>query len=238
MRALLLLLAAWVLGLAAPALAAGGSREVVTLSAGWLFAKGDAAGAAEPGFDDAAWSRTTLPHTFNAGETGEGYYERGPGWYRRAFEIAAVKPGRRLYAQFDGAALVADVYLNGRPVCRHEGGHAAFRCDLTALLRPGRNVLAARVDNSATRVVSPLGGDFTVFGGLYRPVSLIEADALHFDLLDHGGPGVYARASEIGEAAATVSVQARMANDQPRSRQIGRASCRERVEVAAAAVSR
>ena len=97
MRALLLLLAAWALGLATPALAAGGSREALTLSAGWLFAKGDPPGAAEPGFDDATWTRTTLPHTFNAGETGEGDYYRGPGWYRRAFEIATVKPGRRLY---------------------------------------------------------------------------------------------------------------------------------------------
>jgi hypothetical protein len=213
MRALLLLLAALALGLAAPALAAGGSREQVVLSAGWLFAKGDPPGAADPGFDDAAWTRTTLPHTFNAGESGEGDYYRGSGWYRRAFEIAAIKPGRRLYAQFDGAALVADVHLNGAPVCRHEGGHAAFRCDLTGHLQPGRNVLAVRVDNSATRVVSPLGGDFTVFGGLYRPVSLIEADALHFDLLDHGGPGVYARATAIDPAAAQVSVEAKVANE-------------------------
>lgn len=219
MRALLLLLlAALALGLAAPALAAGGSREQVTLSSGWLFAKADHPGAADPGFDDAAWTRVTLPHTFNAGESGEGDYYRGPGWYRRAFEIAAIKPGRRLYAQFDGAALVADVYLNGRPACRHEGGHAAFRCDLTGHLQPGRNVLAVRVDNSATRVVSPLGGDFTVFGGLYRPVALIETDALHFDLLDHGGPGVNVRATSIDPAAAQVSVEGKVANEGTRSR--------------------
>lgn len=213
LASVLLLLLLWG---AAPAQAAGTSREAVTLSAGWLFAKGDPPGAAEPGFDDGAWTRTTLPHTFNAGESGEGYYYRGPGWYRRAFEIAAIKPNRRLYIQVDGAALVADVHLNGAPVCRHEGGHAAFRCDLTGHLQPGRNVLAVRVDNSASRVVSPLGGDFTVFGGLYRPVSLIEVDALHFDLLDHGGPGVYARTSEIGQST-TVTVETRVANEQPRS---------------------
>src|SRR5688500_12548211 len=119
MRALLLILTALALGLAAPALAAGGSRQAVTLSAGWLFAKGEHPGAAGPAFDDAGWTRVTLPHTFNAGESGEGDYYRGPGWYRRAFEIAAIRPGRRLYAQFDGAALVADVYLNGRHACRH-----------------------------------------------------------------------------------------------------------------------
>jgi beta-galactosidase/beta-glucuronidase len=214
MRALLALLAALVLGLAAiPAQAAGGSRQATLLSAGWLFAKGDPPGAARPDFDDVQWTRVTLPHTFNAGESGDGEYYRGPGWYRRAFDIASLGSGRRLFAQFDGAALIADVYLNGAQVCRHEGGHAAFRCDLTGKLVPGRNLLAVRVDNAPSRVVSPLGGDFTVFGGLYRPVSLIEADSLHFDLLDHGGPGVYARATEIGPAAAQVRIEAKVAND-------------------------
>ena len=212
MRALFaILLMAW--SWAGPAQAQGTSREVAVLSAGWLFAKGDEPGAADPAFEDSGWTRVTLPHTFNAGETSDGEYYRGPGWYRRAIEVAAVRPGRRLFVQFDGAALVADVHLNGQAVCRHQGGHAAFRCDLTGALRPGRNLLAVRVDNSPSRIVSPLGGDFTVFGGLYRPVSLIEADAVHFDLLDHGGPGVYAHASAIDSATATVSVEAKVAND-------------------------
>ena len=214
MRALLALLAliAFAWGVM-PAQAAGTSRDVAVLSGGWMFAKGAPPGAEELSFEDSGWTRVTLPHTFNAGENGEGDYYRGPGWYRRAIEIGAIRPGRRLFVQFNGAALLADVYLNGQAVCRHEGGHAAFRCDLTEALRPGRNLLAVRVDNSPSRVVSPLGGDFTVFGGLYRPVSLIEADDVHFDLLDHGGPGVYAHASVIDAAAATILAEARVAND-------------------------
>jgi beta-galactosidase len=208
----LVCLALLVLG-AGQAEAAATSREVALLTAGWRFSKGDEPSAAAPSFDDSGWTGVTLPHTFDAAETGDGIYYRGPAWYRRMFEIAALRPGRRLFVQFDGAALIADVYLNGRSVCRHEGGHAAFRCDLTGALVLGRNVLAVRVDNSASRVVSPLGGDFTVFGGLYRPVSLIETDDVHFDLLDYGGPGVYARAAEIGASAAAISVTARVAND-------------------------
>jgi beta-galactosidase/beta-glucuronidase len=205
-------LAAW-----APA-ASAGSRGVTDLVAEWMFATGDHLAAAKSDFDDAGWTRVTLPHTFTV-ETGDGEYYRGPGWYRRAFEIAAIRPERKLFVEFDGAALVADVHLNGRKVCRHEGGHAAFRCDLTPALAVGRNVLAVRVDNSPTRTVTPLGGDFTVFGGLYRPVSLIETDNVHFDLLDYGGPGVYVRASEIGENSARILVTARVANEGgPRSR--------------------
>lgn len=205
---------------AVPAKAAGTSREVTVLSAGWLFAEGEHPAAVGAAFDDSGWTRATLPHTFNAGESGDGEYYRGPGWYRRAFEIASIRPDRRLFVQFDGAALVADVYLNGKGVCRHEGGHAAFRCDLTEALVRGRNVLAVRVDNTPYPAVSPLGGDFTIFGGLYRPVSLIETDAVHFDLLDHGGPGVYVRASGIDETAATVSVEARVSNSSERPRRV------------------
>jgi hypothetical protein len=219
MRFLAGLIAAAVLAAVSGPAAATGSRGTVDLLAGWMFAPGEHVAAAEPDFDDSGWTRVTLPHTFTV-ETGDGEYYRGPGWYRRAFDIAAIRPERRLYVQFDGAALVADVHLNGRKVCRHEGGHAAFRCDLTPALDAGRNVLAVRVDNSASRTVTPLGGDFTVFGGLYRPASLIEADAVHFDLLDNGGPGVYARVGEIGETSAQVSVTARVANQGSRASRV------------------
>ena len=56
----------WALLLFLPA-AAHASRESTELAAGWLFAKGDHAGAAEATFDDGGWTRVTLPHTFNAG---------------------------------------------------------------------------------------------------------------------------------------------------------------------------
>ncbi|MDP9424141.1 MAG: glycoside hydrolase family 2 protein [Pseudomonadota bacterium] len=203
----------WLLLLLLPA-AAQASRQSTELTAGWLFKRGEAAGAADPAFDDKDWDKVTLPHTFNAGDGEQPGYYRGPAWYRRALDIA-VRPGRRLFVQFDGAATVADVYLNGKSIGRHEGGHAGFRLDLTDGLVPGRNMLAVRVDNSPSRVISPLGGDFTLFGGLYRPVSLIETDEIHLDLLDHGGPGVQARATDVLANRATILVDAHVRNDGP-----------------------
>jgi hypothetical protein len=189
------------------------SRRSAELAAGWLFARANIPGAVNPSFDDRDWTRVTLPHSFNAGEGGDGTYYRGPSWYRRPIEIDSKRSGRRLFIQFDGAATATDVYLNGKQIGRHESGHAAFRFDLTAALVQGRNMLAVRVENSPSRIISPLGGDFTLFGGLYRPVSLIETDDVHFDLLDHGGPGVQARASRITASSAIVHVTARVAND-------------------------
>jgi beta-galactosidase len=201
------------LSVVAPALARE-PRPVQSLNADWRFLKGDPADAAAPSLDTKTWLKVMLPHTFNAGdgEDGGGYY-RGPGWYRREVELARQPPGRRLFLQFDGAALNTEVFLNGIRVGSHAGGYAAFRFDITDLARPGRNLLAVRVDNAPTPSVAPLGGDFTVFGGLYRGVSILSTPALHVDALDHGGPGVYVGTPKVSAERAEVAVLTRVRND-------------------------
>jgi hypothetical protein len=69
--------------------------------------------------------------------------------------------------------------------------------------RANPNLLVVRVDASRpvaggpTADTLPLGGDFFVHGGLYRAVSLVTTDKAHFDMLDFGGPGVYAQTTSI-----------------------------------------
>jgi hypothetical protein len=195
---------------------AAAARKVTALDGPWRFDRTDVAGAEAEAFDDRGWSTVVLPHTYNAvdGEAGGAYY-RGPAWYRLVLDRAATSRGRRTFLQFDGAALAADVWVNGRHAGRHEGGYARFRLDVSALLRPGRNTLAVRVDNGALQTVAPLGGDFTVFGGLYRKVRLVETAAAHVDLLDHGGPGVRVEPAEVSTASARLDVTVRLRNDQP-----------------------
>ncbi|MBW8848304.1 MAG: hypothetical protein JF607_25450 [Burkholderiales bacterium] len=191
------------------------ARTVTPLDGSWQFAREDIAAAAQADFDDGAWARVTLPHTWNAqdGEAGGPYY-RGAGWYRRVIERpAGAAGGRRQFLEFDGATMAADVWVNGRLAGRHEGGYARFRFDITPLLRPGRNVLAVRVDNGALPHVAPLGGDFTVFGGIARPVRLIETDGAHIELLDHGGPGVQVDTETLTSDKARLKVRVQLRND-------------------------
>src|ERR1035437_4404563 len=136
-------------------------RSSAPLAEAWRFQHADVAEASSPTFDDATWQRVTLPHTWNApdGEVGGAYY-RGPGWYRRVIERpSSVDASRRQFLEFDGATLAADVWVNGQLAGRHEGGYARFRFDVTALLQPGRNVLAVCVDTSALPQVAPVGRD-------------------------------------------------------------------------------
>ncbi|KQY82477.1 hypothetical protein ASD35_26250 [Pelomonas sp. Root1444] len=195
------------------ALQAQAARTTTPLDAAWRFQRADVAGAEAPGFDDAAWTAITLPHTYNGvdGETGGTPY-RGPAWYRRTLDIPA-GAGTRRFLEFDGATLAADVWVNGRHAGRHEGGFARFRFDITPLLQPGRNLLAVRVDNTRLPHVAPLGGDFTVFGGLVRPVGLVETPDTHIELMDHGGPGVRVDIETLDTTRARLKVQVQLRND-------------------------
>ena len=81
-----------------------------------------------------------------------------------------------------------------------------FRVDVTEALGDG-GTIAVKVDNSARPDVAPLIGDFPIFGGLYRGVSLIARNATHLDLLDAGGgSGVIVRQQQLTATSATVRV--------------------------------
>jgi beta-galactosidase len=192
------------------------------LAEGWHFVKADATGAQAPAFDDRAWATVSVPHTYNASDSGiggakargepEGVYYRGPAWYRLNFDAQA-EAGQRYLLDFGGVSLKAQVWLNGVRLGEHKGGYSAFRFDATAALRPGGNVLAVRVDNARDTQIAPLNGDFNVFGGLARPVGLIEEDALAFDRLDHAGPGLQARTTALKGRDATVALTLALRND-------------------------
>lgn len=223
--------------LAAPSAGHGttstGDRPTLVLDKGWRFRLDPAQGGPEqPDFDDTAWQAVSVPHTWNR----VGTYRSDPathintpatidktmgvGWYRLAFRAPAAFAGKRAFLQFDAASRIAEVWLNGVRLGTHKGGFSRFRFDATqALKRDADNVLAVRVDNtrpapgSSTADVLPLAGDFFVHGGLYRPVTLVGADPVHVDLLDHGGSGVVATTEAIDGANAKVRVAARLRND-------------------------
>lgn len=211
--------------LAAGFAGASAPRETVRLTDGWSFRFGDVAGpeiAAEGG---EGWQTVSVPHSWNRlGGRGERAssddLRQGPGWYRLAFDRKDALVGRSAFLEFDGASVVADVWLNGRHLGRHSGAYSRFRLDATTALARGRNILVVRTDNSPpdakgspTREVVNVTGDWFNFGGLYRGVSLVVTDSLHFEMMDHGSPGVFARTGTLTAATAAIAVRADVRND-------------------------
>ena len=162
-------------------------RSIITLNDNWRFAKTAQIPAALPDH----WERVSLPHTWNNvdGQDGGNDYWRGTACYARTFPRPALEEGGRAFLECNGAAMTAQVWLNGGKLTRHEGGYSTFRVDLTDHLRE-TNLLVITVDNGENDRVYPQKADFTFYGGLYRGVNLITTSKAHFELVQDGTPGI------------------------------------------------
>ena len=144
-----------------------------------------------------------IPHTWNTQDGADGSpnvfqdtdnsvagraYLRCSKTYRT--ELAEPTPGRRYFVRFDGASIRAMVAVNGREVGVHRGPFTAFAYEITGFLCEHDNVLEVVVDNYFDERQPPIYADYTVCGGLYRPVWLIETDPVCIDPTHLGGPGV------------------------------------------------
>ena len=79
--------------------------------------------------------------------------------------------GYRLLLHFDAVDQIAEVFVNGRPVVRHEGGYLPFYGDITALLVPGENHLTVFAIDMLDRDY-PYGKQKKKRGGMwYTPVT-------------------------------------------------------------------
>ena len=219
-----------------PSSTAAAPRVEVSLRDGWRFKLGPESATELQAEPDATWTTVSVPHTWNR----VGYYKDAPashintaqnivttqgvGWYKLAFTPPANVAGMESFLQFDAASRIATVWLNGTLLGTHKGGFSRFRLDSTAALKPGQqNMLTVKVDNtkpapgSSTADVLPLTGDFFVYGGLYRPVSLVFSRKMHLDLMDYGSSGVYAKTTSLASGGAQVEVRARLRNDSEQS---------------------
>ena len=106
--------------------------------------------------------------------------------YRRKLELGKELAGKRLFLQFDGAAHIAKVYLNGQMLASHRCGYTAFRVEITKFVNLGEeNLVAVELDTTENSQIPPFGFviDYLTYGGLYREVWLdIREDSFLSDV--------------------------------------------------------
>ena len=163
-------------------------RTILNINRDWLFVKGLAEAPASLPRDGEA---VDLPHTWNAidGQDGGNDYFRGTCCYAKRLNKSDLPAGEHVFLEINGANSSADVFFNGRHLAHHDGGYSTFRVELTADRE--ENLLCILVDNAANEEVYPQTADFTFYGGLYRDVNLIAVPDAHFDLMNHGCPGIH-----------------------------------------------
>ena len=147
---------------------------MISLCSDWEFTREWSAGFS---YGEGRYARVSLPHT--AGEVPLHYAKpedyAGICGYRRLVSVPLEYRGKRLFLQFDGAAHLAEVYLNGEKIAEHACGYTAFRVEITSFVRYGmENRLAVRLDTTENPAVPPFGFvlDYLAYGGLYREVWL------------------------------------------------------------------
>lgn len=170
----------------------------ISLNKDWKFQKlpGKSIHALENGWetdetDDAAVS---LPHTWYKDED----QYRGLAVYKKT--VVLPQEGEHLFLEFEGADQHCKVYANGVLLGEHRGAYSRFRVKVPQeLAATGLLELKVFLSNEENEEISPLFGDFTVFGGLYRNVNLLAAGQYHFDYLYHGTDGIIVR-TEVGQS--------------------------------------
>lgn len=86
-------------------------RKAIDFNNNWYFQHQNNG----PAFALAQGDAVTLPHTWNAkdGQDGGNDYYRGTCWYVKKFEKPELGADEEAWLEFEGAAMTAEVYLNG-----------------------------------------------------------------------------------------------------------------------------
>jgi beta-galactosidase len=186
-------------------------RVETNFDEGWQFALGVHKGAEAPGFSDANWRTLDVPHDWafeadyapDAAQLDKGGYKPGGiGWYRKTFDASTDWKNQRVYIAFDGVYMNSEVWINGKLLGKRPYGYISFEYDLTDDLKPGKNVIAVRVDSSLEASARWYHGC-----GIYAHVNLITKAPLQV-VTD----GVYVTTPQVTDAGAIVNIQTEVAN--------------------------
>ena len=198
------------------------ARDKYNFNSDWLLKVGDFSEASKSDFNDKSWSGITLPHAFNEDEAFKlDIHDLTDTvmWYRKHFVLPKETKGKKVFIEFEGVRFGADVFVNGRKVGFHENGVMAFGMDLTGFVKPGKNVIAVRVDNNWKYEERSTGTRFqwndmnfnANYGGLPKNVWLHVSDKLYQTLplySNLGTMGTYVYASDMNVKARTATVHA------------------------------
>ncbi|HTN37486.1 MAG TPA: glycoside hydrolase family 2 TIM barrel-domain containing protein, partial [Arachidicoccus sp.] len=97
--------------------------------------------------------------------------------YKYKFKADKQWSGKTINIVFEGVMTDADVKINGKSAGKvHQGAFYQFKYDISSLLKPGTdNLLEVKVSKRSENQsinIAERGGDFWVFGGIFRPVYL------------------------------------------------------------------
>lgn len=145
---------------------------------------------------------------------GRHFEEGAPLWYRRRFLLHEGFRRERVLLHIGAADQIAEVFVNGQHLCRHEGGYASFCVDITEALAE-ENELVIRCTDDLHDQAFPYGKQVMNRGGMwYTPVSgiwqtvwLESVPDIYIEKLNIENHGASVTISTVPPLEGTVSVE-------------------------------
>lgn len=160
----------------------------ISLNSGWKFARLPGKSIDQPLDDAVTYQNIDLPHTWYQNDD----QYRGLAVYKKRISVHEHQ-GKCLFLEIEGADHTVRAFANETELGIHKGGYSRVRFEIPESCGGSELELKLFVDNSVVDDISPLAGDFTVFGGLYRNVNLLETEKVHFDYSYYGTDGIIVR---------------------------------------------
>jgi len=117
--------------------------EKQSFSNGWKFHLGDFNGARWSAPDVSQWRSLDLPHDWsielarapeNTSGVAGGFFPIGIGWYFKTFTLPTDWQEKKVFIEFEGIYMNAEVWLNQNFLGRYPNGYTSFHYDLTPTL--------------------------------------------------------------------------------------------------------
>ena len=208
-----------------------GPRSKYNFNSDWRLFVGDLAGAEKADFNDTNWKTVTTPYPWNEDDAFRKDIKdlsTGIAWYRKHFKLPPGSSGKKVFIEFEGIRFGGEFYLNGRSVGRSDNGVMAFGFDITDMIQPGENVIAARIDNSWDYKEKATGSTFqwndknfnANYGGIHKNVWLHVTNKLYQTLplysnLQTTGVYVYATDIDVKKRTANITAETQIKNEYP-----------------------
>lgn len=157
----------------------------ISINNNWEFIKLPQGDANAPTAPDTGYEPVSVPHTWYSDDD----QYRGLALYRKS--IKTEKEWKNVFLEFCGADQNCKVYVNNIYAGEHKGAYATFRIQVPEeALTAGTLNVEVFLTNVLDKTISPITGDFTIYGGLYRDVNLLVTEDDHFDYMYYGTDGI------------------------------------------------
>ncbi|QPH40348.1 glycoside hydrolase family 2 TIM barrel-domain containing protein [Pedobacter endophyticus] len=186
-------------------------RKTISLNDQWTFQK-----------ENGPVEKVSIPHTWNDKDVLDdtpGYY-RGLGIYKRKLKLSDDAKNKNIFLVFNGVAQETEVLVNGKSAAKHIGSYTRFIVPITEFLNYKDDEIEVRANNRFNEDIPPLTADFTFFGGMYRNVSLLITNPVHFSQSEQGSAGVFITTPQVSAASANVKINSVIENTSAQSKKV------------------